>query len=147
MAGQVWCPQGKEREEACGQVSLCGFLNGHFPAAAPFAEACQPSGYHVCDGVGLVHACLAMLGGMCQYDPECPVHRHRPGTTCMVVYRKQKAAEKAAEQARRDAEQARRDEESRKEMRNLLIVMAVTAVVAGVGWLLWRLLCLIFGIG
>ena len=94
MAGQVWCPQGKEREEACGQVSVCGFLDGHFPVAAPFAEACQPSGDHVCDGLGLVHACLAMLGAMCQYDPECPVHRHRPGTTCPAVYRKMRAAER-----------------------------------------------------
>ena len=77
---------------------MCGFLDGHFPVAAPFAEACQPSGYHVCDGPGLVHACLAMLGGMCQYDPECPVHRHRPGTTCPAVYRKMRAAEKARRQ-------------------------------------------------
>ena len=37
----------------------------------------------------------AYAGVMCQYDPECPVHRHRPGTTCPVVYRKQRAAIKA----------------------------------------------------
>lgn len=84
---------------------MCGFLDGHFPVAAPFAEACQPSGYHVCDGLGLVHACLAMLGAMCQYDPECPVHRHRPGTTCPVVYRKRMAV--IREQERR--EQQRQD--------------------------------------
>lgn len=101
MAGQVWCPQGKEREEACGQVSVCGFLDGHFPVAAPFADSCQPSGDHVCDGPGLVHACLAMLGGTCQYDPECPVHRHRPGTTCPAVYRKRRAAEREAERRQR----------------------------------------------
>ena len=41
-----------------------------------------------------------MLGGICQYDPECPVHRHRPGTTCPVVYRKMRAAEKAQRRRR-----------------------------------------------
>lgn len=41
-----------------------------------------------------------MLGAMCQYDPECPVHRHRPGTTCPVVYRKRMAV--IREQERRE---------------------------------------------
>lgn len=41
-----------------------------------------------------------MLGAMCQYDPECPVHRHRPGTTCPVVYRKRMAV--IPEQERRE---------------------------------------------
>lgn len=40
----------------------------------------------------------AYAGVMCQYDPECPVHRHRPGTTCPVVYRKQRAAIRARQQ-------------------------------------------------
>lgn len=35
---------------------------------------------------------------MCQYDPECPVHRHRPETTCPVMYRKQRAAIRARQQ-------------------------------------------------
>lgn len=46
-----------------------------------------------------------MLGGMCQYDPECPVHRHRPGTTCPVVYRKRMAVIREQEQR----EQQRQD--------------------------------------
>lgn len=32
---------------------------------------------------------------MCQYDPDCPVTRHRPGTVCPEVLRKRKAADKA----------------------------------------------------
>ena len=40
----------------------------------------------------------AYAGVMCQYDPECPVHRHRPGTTCPVVYRKRRAAIRAKQQ-------------------------------------------------
>ena len=39
--------------------------------------------------------------GVCQYDSECPVHRHRPGTTCSVVYRKRMAAAREAEQRQR----------------------------------------------
>lgn len=44
---------------------------------------------------------MIKLFAMCQYDPECPVHRHRPGTTCPVVYRKMRAAERARQ--KRDA--------------------------------------------
>lgn len=32
----------------------------------------------------------AYAGVVCQYDPECPMHR--PGMTCPVAYRKQRAA-------------------------------------------------------
>lgn len=43
--------------------------------------------------------------GVCQYDPECPVHRHRPGTTCPVVYRKRMAAAREAERRQRQRDE------------------------------------------
>lgn len=42
---------------------------------------------------------------VCQYDPECPVHRHRPGTTCPVVYRKRMAAAREAERRQRQRDE------------------------------------------
>lgn len=61
----------------------------------------------------------SMLGGMCQYDPECPVHRHRPGTTCPAVYRKRRAAEREAERRQRQRDSA------------LGLVIFVVALVVG----------------
>lgn len=37
----------------------------------------------------------AYAGVVSQYDPECPVHCRRPGTRCLVVYRKQRAVIRA----------------------------------------------------
>ncbi|MCT6836360.1 MAG: hypothetical protein M3036_01735 [Bifidobacteriales bacterium] len=48
--------------------------------------------------IGWMGSDAAYAGVVCQYDPECPVHRHRPGTTCPVVYRKQRAAIRARQQ-------------------------------------------------
>lgn len=47
----------------------------------------------------------AYADAMCQYDPECPVHRHRPGTTCPVVYRKKMAAAREAEHRQRQRDE------------------------------------------
>lgn len=38
----------------------------------------------------------ANADGMCQYDSECPVHRHRLGATCQMVHRKRMAAAREA---------------------------------------------------
>lgn len=60
-----------------------------------------------------------MLGAMCQYDPECSIHRHRPGTTCPVMYRKRMAALREEE----------RREEQLRERRETLIMSAVSIVI------------------
>ena len=56
--------------------------------------------------------------GVCQYDPECPVHRHRPGTTCPVVYRKRMAAAREAERRQRQ----------RDELIGVVVFMAVVII-------------------
>lgn len=56
--------------------------------------------------------------GVCQYDPECPVHRHRPGTTCPVVYRKRMAA----------AREAERRQQQRDELIGVVVFIAVVII-------------------
>lgn len=66
---------------------------------------------------------MIKLFAMCQYDPECPVHRHRPGTTCPVVYRKRMAALR---------EEERREEQRQDRIAALVsIVVLVVILVAG----------------
>ncbi|WP_158336157.1 hypothetical protein [Bifidobacterium actinocoloniiforme] len=61
---------------------------------------------------------------MCQYDPECPVHRHRPGTTCPVVYRKRMAV--IREQERR--------EQQRQDRIAVLVALVVVVVMFVIGY-------------
>ena len=68
-----------------------------------------------------------MLNVMCQYDPECPVHRHRPGTTCPVVYRKRMAV-------------ARKEAERRQLLVDLALGVSVFAVVLVGGVVLLNML-------
>ena len=68
-------PNKEEASRACGQVSM------HGSGEETYAN------------------------GVCQYDPECPVHRHRPGTTCPVVYRKRMAAAREAERRQRQRDE------------------------------------------